>query len=155
PFWPAATPTGDVTHVLCYGPTGSGKSAWGQRLAATHPRRHDPDHEVIPVIWFRAPLPFTWKEFYIQALAVRYAAPARTEARRLRGDPVPTRLERATEGALKRRLLATARGTETRVWIIDEIQHLGYARGPLLHHLEHLKHLADEAGVMCLLTGTY
>src|SRR5262249_59812658 len=68
PLWPGERTSADeLTHVLCYGPTGSGKSAWGQRLAASHPRRAEPDREHIPVVWFRAPLPFTWRAFYIPA----------------------------------------------------------------------------------------
>ncbi len=141
--------------MILYGHTGSGKTSYGQALAARHPRSVLADRDVIPVIWFRAPMPFTPREFCIQALSSGYNVPAPTHALVVHDDRRPVYYERHTEAALRRRLLEAARIAETVVWIIDEIQHLQYGRGSLLEHLEWLKNLADEAGVMLVLTGTY
>jgi hypothetical protein len=155
-LWPAARRAPeDITHVILYGHTGSGKTSYGHALAARHPRSVFADRDVIPVIWFRAPMPFTPREFCIQALSSGYNVPAPAHALVVHDDRRPVYYERHTEAALRRRLLEVARITETVAWIVDEIQHLQYGRGSLLEHLEWLKNLADEAGVMLVLTGTY
>jgi hypothetical protein len=155
-LWPAArTEPEDITHVILYGHTGSGKTSYGHALVTRHPRSVLADRDVIPVIWFRAPMPFTPREFCIQALSNGYNFPAPAHALLVHDDRRPVYYERHTEAALRRRLLEVARITGTVVWIVDEIQHLQYGRGSLLEHLEWLKNLADEAGVMLVLTGTY
>lgn len=155
-LWPAVRrEPEDITHVILYGHTGSGKTSYGQAFAARHPRYVLADRDVIPVIWFRAPMPFTPREFCIQALSSGYNAVAPADAMVIREDRRPIYYERHTEAALRRRLWEVARVAETVVWIVDEIQHLQYGRGSLLEHLEWLKNLADEAGVMLVLTGTY
>ena len=155
-LWPVAQrEPEDITHVILYGHTGSGKTSYGQALAARHPHRALTGRDVIPAIWFRTPMPFTPKEFYVQALSSGYGAIAPTDAMLVRDHRWPLTYERHTEGALRRRVLEIVHITETVAWIVDEIQHLQYGRGSLLEHLEWLKNLADEAGVMLVLTGTY
>lgn len=154
-YWPTERgPAEDIDHFLVYGHTRTGKTAYAKDLVKKHPRRSEAEADNIPVIWFRAPMPFTGKELYIQALRA-YGAPAPSEAMDVTEKLHKVFVERSTEGALKRRLFHLAEQCSTRVWIIDDIQHAAYGRGTEQENLDRIKHLADEAGVMLILMGTF
>ncbi|MCS6284421.1 MAG: TniB family NTP-binding protein [Nitrospira sp.] len=144
-------------HGILYGHTATGKTSFCKNLRDKYPRVAGVEVDLVPVLWFRCPLPFTPKEFYHQGLKA-YEAPAPREALWVRDDMERIRREKQTEGALKRRFFELAQRCETKVWIIDEIQHIRYGQGSgysIERTLDQLKHLADEAGVMLLLAGTY
>ena len=144
-------------HGILYGHTATGKTSFCKNIRDKYPRVAGAEVDQVPVLWFRCPLPFTPKEFYHHGLKA-YEAPAPSEALWVRDDMARIRREKQTEGALKRRFFELAQRCETKVWIIDEIQHIRYGQGigySIERALDQLKHLADEAGVMLLLAGTY
>lgn len=152
--------------ILLYGPTGVGKSTLGTRVCEKLNKEmrielgNDPS--IMPAVIVEAPHPdvvkFSWKEFYIRALAIlhdplidkkhwdsRYSEAEKTSADLAAGH----QWRRAFEGAIKNR--------KVRVLIIDEAQHIasGAKGGSLQGQLEYLKSLANLTKTIIILIGTY
>ena len=156
-LWPTSrSTTTHQEHVLIFGHTGTGKSSFVAAMETHYPRTPAHEVEIIPFLRFNIPSSCTPKEIYIEALRA-YTQVAPSDAVIIHDEATVRKRESGTEGALKRRLFDYALQCRTLVWNMDEIQHIQHAGRfgfSIPYMLDMIKHIADEAGVMLLMTGT-
>jgi hypothetical protein len=113
------------------------------------------------------PRPFSWKDFYIQSLEAlefpfadqeRALVQPRERDAQMRFLPISSEKRAKTQTEVLFRVLQHIIKTrKSRVIFLDEAQHFARIRTSeaLRQQLEHLKYLADEAGVLFVLFCTY
>lgn len=124
-------PSYRMPNLLVVGDTGNGKTHIIRRFAAAHPSytREEDGHLIAPVLYIQAPADADERSFYHTLL-----------------DITGTPYRAADRGDLKqRKVINTLRGLETRLLIIDEIQHvLAGNQSKQRQFLNVLKYLSNE-----------
>ncbi len=161
------SPNCDIVNLV--GPTGVGKSVLQSRVIATvhddENLRMKEDPNFVPIIRTHALASghrlFDWKSLYRGALR-ELGDPFATSRKALPGSTTESPRfayagESRTASELRMYLEAEFCKRQTRIWIIDEAQHLvfGGRTGQAGHQFDVLKSLAQSAGVKLLLAGPH
>jgi hypothetical protein len=160
----------DPGVVLLVGSTGVGKSTLVDALERTLLKSVQVDANGLsatkPIVWTRATPPqngkFDWRDYINRALKQagdvlpnrKVVSPATLPL--FDHLPNPVTLDGNSLAALRQALENCLRYRQTRYLVIDEAQYLLFIHDNLLaQQLETLKSLAEEAGVVIILVGTY
>src|SRR3989338_3397217 len=135
--------TGESGGLFIYGRSGAGKSRMAQKFLQMHPQKSLLEKEVFPVVKVDCPTPFSVKELTSDFLKV-YGYPAY-----LRG----------TAWQLRDRLIHCITKCDTKLIIIDEIQHIiesrsGIANGRTIQNMDYIKQLSNVVRVPIVIVGT-
>lgn len=161
----------NTSIVNLVGPTGVGKSALQRRVFNTvvedHRAEMEHDKDFVPII--RTPAMaagyrlFDWRVLYGTALAELgdvFVAGRSNRGSYSKYDTDSSPFKRAgeskTAAGLRMRLEEEFRLRRTRIWVIDEAQHMIFGRaGKPGDQFDVLKSIADRTGVKLLLAGPY
>ena len=158
--------------LIFTGPTGVGKTtltkALENRMLSYYGDQMEAERDFVPVVSVSAVPPsgsgFSWKDFHVRVLAGRneplvdrkYLMPYQPTLFPDNALPIKA-LEQSTADALRRSSEEVLRRRKTKLFVIDEAQHMllvgGHQR--LECQFECLKSLTIETGVTVLLVGTY
>ena len=135
--------TGESGGLFIYGRSGAGKSRMAQKFLQMHPHKSLLEKEVFPIIKADCPTPFSVKALTSDFLKI-YGYPDY-----LRG----------TTWQLRDRLINCITKCETRLIIIDEIQHIiesrnGIANGRTVQNIDYIKQLSNAVRVPIVIVGT-
>lgn len=163
------SPNTSIINLI--GPTGVGKSVLQRRVFNAVVDEHrvamERDKDFAPIIHTSAMAAgyrlFDWRVLYATALAELgdvFAAGRCNRGGYARYDSDPTPFKRAgeskTAASLRMRLEAEFGLRRTRVWVIDEAQHMIFGRaGKPGDQFDVLKSIADRTGVKLLLAGPH
>lgn len=157
----------NVALIALVGPTGVGKTTLLERLRDSIHDDHSADMAsdpgFIPLIWTTAMAAddrrFEWSGLYREAL-VALGDPFVDSGLALSASELPSFLiQGETQNAtyLRRKLKAEVTARRTRVWVIDEADHVvqgGRLSDPLFN-MQVLKSVAQTTGLKIVLCGTY
>lgn len=121
----------DVDTFSVIGGTGLGKSSIFQYFRSLHPPLHFPDHEEYPVQHCILKDAITNMKGLYSGMLAPYHHPL--------SDPVSTRVKRPTIDQYENTLIYTMNRTRTRVFFVDDFQHLkGLNMEPLLNQFKRM-----------------
>lgn len=154
------TMPGEVITLV--GPSRVGKSkSLKEALALTYPASTKHHKPVVVVEGENASIggEFSTKAFAVQCLrAIEHPMFCTVKSENPMADQYKSRVHRATEGVLRDAFEAALLMCGTKVLVIDEAHHFGYARGgpvAAARILDSLKCLANKTQVKLILAGSY